>query len=103
MEDVLSAGYDAVFGAMPRSATLRRLWREHACGQDFPDDFYHISFVTLGELQRIAAQLRLSAGRMLVDVGCGMGGPALWLSRETGADLVGVDASRVGVALAAER
>lgn len=100
---IVSAGYDAVYTAMPGSPTLRRLWREHACGADFPDDFAHISFVTLGELARMADELRIEPGRRLVDVGCGMGGPALWMAKHTGADLIGVDFSSVGVSLANER
>ena len=37
--------------AMVASPTLRRLWEKHACGDDFPADFAHISFVTLDELR----------------------------------------------------
>jgi SAM-dependent methyltransferase len=102
-ENVIAAGYDAVFAATPKSPTLRRLWREHACGLDFPEPFAHISFVTLAELKRFAEELRLKPGDTLVDLACGMGGPALWLAKETGARLAGIDLSAVGVALAAER
>ncbi len=101
--NVVSAGYDAVFGATPASPTLRRLWREHACGLDFPDQFSHISFVTVAGLTRMAAELRLTPGQTLVDAGCGMGGPALWLARHTGARLIGIDLSSAGVSLAGER
>jgi len=101
--DIVSAGYDAVYTAMPSAPTLQRLWREHACGRDFPPDFYHISFVTLDEARRIADELRLEPGDTFVDLGAGAGGPALWLARETGAQLIGVDASPVGVAVATRR
>jgi SAM-dependent methyltransferase len=100
---IVSAGYDAVYAAMPGSPTLRRLWREHACGADFPDDLYHISFVTLADLARMERELRVRPGHRLVDVGCGMGGPALWMAKHTGAELIGVDFSSVGVSLANER
>ncbi len=107
MEDtgrsVVATGYDAVFEATPRSPTLQRLWRELAAGGDFPDEFLHISFVTLAELRRMAAELRLGRGDTLVDLGCGMAGPALWVARETGARLIGVDFSPVAVALASQR
>ncbi len=102
-DDPVAVGYDAVYAALPHARTLQRLWREHACGPEFPPDFYHISFVTLDELNRIGTLLRVGAGDTLVDVGCGAGGPALWLARETGATVVGVDASRVGPAFALER
>lgn len=100
---ILSAGYDAVYAALPRSPTLRRLWHEHAEGLDFPEEFGHISFTTLPELRRVAAELRISPGNTLVDLGCGMGGPALWVARETGARLVGVDLSAVAVEEAGAR
>jgi SAM-dependent methyltransferase len=101
--DVLSIGYSAVYAATPNSPTLRRLWHEHAEGLDFPDEFGHISFVTLPDLRRFAAELRLQPGATLVDLGCGRGGPALWLARETGARLIGVDFSAVAVEQARAR
>ena len=101
--DPVEAGYDAVYAAMPHSPTLRRVWREYAAGVDFPDEFAHISFVTLPQLHRIASRLRLAPGDTLVDLGCGMGGPALWLARQAGANLVGVDLSPVAIAQATAR
>ena len=95
--NILSTGYNAVHGATPSSPTLRRLWHEHAEGPDFPEEFGHISFVTLPQLRRIAGELRLGPGATLVDLGCGRGGPALWMARETGARLVGVDFSAVAI------
>ena len=101
--DSLQVGYDAVYTAVPQSPTLRRIWREHAAGTTFPDEFAHISFVTIPQLQRMAGELRLGRGNTLVDLGCGMGGPALWLARETGAKLIGVDLSPVAVTQAGAR
>ena len=53
--DPIKVGYDAVYTAMRQSPTLRSLWREHAGGAGFPDEFAHISFVTIPQLQRVAA------------------------------------------------
>ncbi len=102
-QDLVSGGYDAVYAATPNSPTLRRLWHELAEGLDFPEEFGHISFTTLPELRRVAAELRLSPGDTLVDLGCGMAGPALWVARETGARLVGVDLSPVATEQASSR
>ena len=99
----VALGYDAVYEATPRSPTLRRIWRERAAGIDFPEKFLHISFVTLDQLRRMAAELRLQPGDTLVDLACGMAGPALWAARETEAKLIGVDLSSVAVHLASER
>ncbi|OLT09967.1 hypothetical protein BJF78_29525 [Pseudonocardia sp. CNS-139] len=40
---------------------------------------------------------------MLADVGCGRGGPGIWVARETGARLVGIDVVAGAVADAARR
>src|SRR5688572_20313014 len=102
-EGLVRAGYDAVYEALPRSPTFRRIWAEHACGTDYPDDFRHISFVTLAETRAIAEALGLSGGAVLVDLACGAGGPGLWIARELGATLIGVDLASVGLAHARER
>jgi ubiquinone/menaquinone biosynthesis C-methylase UbiE len=100
---IVAQGYDAVYEAMPRSPTLLRIWKELVAGDDYPDDFSHISFVRLRDLRELAQALRLSRGSGFSDVACGMGGPALWIARETGAQLSGVDFSRVAVAQAEKR
>ena len=100
---IVAQGYDAVYEAMPRSPTLLRLWKQHAAGEDYPDDFSHISFVTIEDLRELAGALGLSRGSRFADVACGMGGPGLWIARETGAQLFGVDFSRVAVAQAGKR
>lgn len=102
-QNILSAGYDAVYRGMTKSPTLRRLWHELAEGPDFPEAFGHISFTTLPELQRVAAELRLRPDDALVDLGCGMAGPALWMARETQARLTGIDASPVATKQASTR
>src|SRR3972149_5663081 len=91
-QDIVSAGYDAVYRGITNSPTLRRLWHELAEGLDFPEEFGHISFTTLPELQRVAAELRLRPGDTLVDLGCGMAGPALWGGRGTQGRPAGLDA-----------
>ena len=100
---LVAAGYDTVYAAADKSATFRRLWHEHAEGLDFPEEFGHISFTTLADLRRTASELRLKPGDTLAGLGCGMGGPALWLARETGADLIGVDLSAVAMEKASAR
>jgi len=100
---VVAAGYDAVYGALPTSPTFHRLWRAHASGEDFPAGFDHISFLTLGEARTMADALALHAGDTLVDLACGMGGPGLWMARESGTKLIGVDISAVALAASRQR
>jgi ubiquinone/menaquinone biosynthesis C-methylase UbiE len=99
----VAAGYDAVYAALPNSPTFRRIWREHACGADFPTGYDHISFVTLNELRFMLAELHLQPGGTLADLACGMGGPGLWIAQQAQARLVGVDISAVAVQRATER
>ena len=99
----VAAGYDIVYDAIPRSPTFARLWREHSLGPDYPEGFEHISFVTLPDLRDMAAALRLQPGSTLVDLACGMGGPGLWIARETGAQLIGIDVSEVALTHARAR
>lgn len=100
---IVAQGYDAVYEAMARGPTFPRIWKQYAAGEDYPDNFLHISFVTLKDLKRLASALKISAKSMFADIACGMGGPGLWIARETGARLCGVDVSRVAVAKAGER
>ena len=101
--DAVRDGYDAVYDALPRSATFNRLWRTNAYRDEFPLELAHIGFLTTGEGQRLLDLLRIHEGDALVDVACGAGGPGLWVAGQTGASLVGVDASRAGLVAARER
>jgi ubiquinone/menaquinone biosynthesis C-methylase UbiE len=51
----------------------------------------------------MASSLCLKPGDIVVDLGCGRGGPGLSVARQTGTNLIGIDISSVGVALAGER
>lgn len=96
-------GYDAVYEALPRSETFRRLWRMSAYHGDFPEQFAHIGFLTIAEARRLRELLQVRPGEMLADLACGTGGPGLWMTRETGALLAGVDPSPAGLAAARAR
>jgi ubiquinone/menaquinone biosynthesis C-methylase UbiE len=103
LKERLSSGevYDQLHIAQSRSATLKRVWL-HASGDDYPQAFDHLSFITVDELQQARTELRLSAGQTVVDLACGTGGPGLWIVRETGASLIGIDVSEAAVAGARE-
>jgi SAM-dependent methyltransferase len=103
VDGLVQAGYDAVYGALPRSETFRRLWSEHACGLEYPHDFDHISFMTLAEISMVAELLALPPGGTLVDLACGAGGPGLWLARSSQTAVIGMDLSAVGLAQARQR
>jgi SAM-dependent methyltransferase len=96
-------GYDAVYDALLRGETFHRLWRMNAYGGDFPEQFAHIGFLTVPEAQRLRGLLRISPGETLADLACGAGGPGLWMARESGASLAGIDPSAAGLAAARRR
>jgi cyclopropane fatty-acyl-phospholipid synthase-like methyltransferase len=74
----------------PPSSVERRIWQE-AFGDDYPRGLDPYSFVSRPELARIADELQVHPGDTLVDVGCGRGGPGLWVAGATEAALIGVD------------
>ena len=74
------------------------LW-QRAMGDDYPVDV-DPSSCTRSLLAHILEMLALRPGDLLVNLGCGRGGPGLWLARETRARLVGLDFSPKGIALA---
>jgi SAM-dependent methyltransferase len=96
-----AAGFDAAFSAVPASAGLKRAWQ--LAVPELPPEIEPFSFVSLGLLRHVAHALNLTPGQTLVDLGCGRGGPGLWLARTTNASLVGVDFSPVAVEQAAQR
>ena len=102
-DDVIADGYDAFYESWDRSRTLRRIWRDHVTGPDYPEAFAHISFLSLAQLRALAGALHLVRDALLVDLACGAGGPGLWIARETGARLVGRDLSAVATRRAMER
>jgi SAM-dependent methyltransferase len=74
----------------PESAVQARIWAD-VLGNEYPAELAPYSYTTRSELQFIAAALAVSGGDVLVDVGCGRGGPGLWVTATTGACYVGVD------------
>jgi SAM-dependent methyltransferase len=93
-------GYSAVYDALPQGETFNRIWRETAYQADFPIEFAHIGFLTLGEAQQLLDHLDLAQGDVLVDLACGAGGPGLWVAQSSGVTLIGIDPTESGLASA---
>jgi ubiquinone/menaquinone biosynthesis C-methylase UbiE len=91
--------YDILYRTIGQSPTLRDIYQE-TYGSEYPAIANQTSFVTRSELAVIAKGLQLREGTRLVDLGCGSGGPGLWLARKSGVALVGVDRSRVAIGVA---
>ena len=98
------ARWDRAHARRAQSATIARIYRD-VYGADFFDDgtpnaFY---YATLTDLRRIVGELRVGPGQSVADLGCGTGAPTVWVARETGANLVGIDLSSVGLEHARRR
>lgn len=63
----------------------------------YGEDFGQSSWVTGPEYRRFLRLLELTAADHVLDVGCGSGGPALFLARETGCQVTGVDVNEAGI------
>jgi ubiquinone/menaquinone biosynthesis C-methylase UbiE len=100
--DTSSAAYDAVHEATHRSPLLWRLWAR-AFGDEYPAEVEAFSSCSWWLLGTFVSTLRLRPDSTLVDLGCGRGGPGLWLARAMRTRLIGVDHSEAAVRLAAER
>jgi ubiquinone/menaquinone biosynthesis C-methylase UbiE len=93
---------DAFYDALARTVALDRL-RHESYGDDYIPDLKASSMIMLSELRWCAEALQLARGDTLMDLGCGLGGPGLWLARETGATVTGVDLASVGLRYAQAR
>jgi ubiquinone/menaquinone biosynthesis C-methylase UbiE len=84
-------------------ATGSKAYRQaiRASSPDLPDWLVPASVINIGDLRIFLGALDVGTGQSIVDLGCGGGGPGLWVAEHTGASLIGVDSSRKAVTLAA--
>src|SRR5215510_12011097 len=94
--------FDEGFAAVERSTWLRTSFASILDGE-LPAEVEPFSFVPLVGLREVAAALAMRQGETLIDLACGRGGPGMWLARETGAVVTGVDGSAVAIAQAEAR
>lgn len=90
MSEVTEDRYADFYTRQLASPTLARIYRE-VYGDDHPEELRPFGFVTRTDLARFADLLALRPGELLVDVGCGRGGPGIALARDAGARLLGLD------------
>lgn len=84
------------------SPLYRALWGEHI-HHGFWEDGESSPRAQLKLVERLAERARVSCGSRVLDVGCGVGGPAVWLARELDCRVTGLTISPVQARMAAER
>src|ERR1700677_4346182 len=65
--------------------------------ETYGEDFGQSSWTTGEEYRRFFQLLELNAGDHVLDVGCGSGGPALFLARAIGCQVTGLDINEAGI------
>lgn len=93
-----AVSFERVF-ATPTTRVRDRVWRE-VFGAEYPEGVDPFSYVTTTDLTRIVEECQIGPGDLLVDVGCGRGGPGLHVAERTGARLLGLDPTPAAVAAA---
>lgn len=78
---------------------MQRIWRG-VYGADYPQAARPLGFSTLSEYRTLAAELDVGPGQRFIDLGCGCGGPGMWIAELTGASVLGVDVAPEAIAQA---
>jgi cyclopropane fatty-acyl-phospholipid synthase-like methyltransferase len=86
--------YDAIYGNFETElcSEIRR--------QAFGEDLGQNSWLTANEQEQFLSWLKLSRGKVLLDVACGAGGPTMRIAATTGCSVVGIDVHEQAVATA---
>jgi SAM-dependent methyltransferase len=92
--------FDQWFADIEQSPTRQRLFTE---GFGVPDEVGPSNTLPFAGLQAVAAALAVAPGAKIADVACGRGGPGMWIARELGAELVGIDFSAEAIRQASQR
>jgi SAM-dependent methyltransferase len=72
-------------------------------GDEYPEELDTYSYLSRTELARFVEETQLGEDDLLADIGCGRGGPGLWVIAQTGAQLLGIDISPVALEAARSR
>lgn len=88
------------YAGMDGSGARDRLWQQQL---GLPPELVSTSLLSMTGLLEIVDLLDLRPGQTLLDLACGRGGYGLWLARETGCQVVGVDFASVAVKDASRR
>ncbi|MBV9096565.1 MAG: class I SAM-dependent methyltransferase, partial [Frankiaceae bacterium] len=92
--------FDQWYADIDRSRVRQAVFTSHL---GVPAEVGPSNLVPLDGLRELVDRLALPPDGLLVDLACGRGGPSMWIAREAGARLVGVDFSAEAVRQAMSR
>lgn len=96
-----TAVFNEVF-SVKASDVQDQIWRE-SFGDEYPDEVRPYSYITRSELAQFVEEMKVDRHSTVLDIGCGRGGPGLWIAAMTGASIIGVDISASALSSARER
>jgi SAM-dependent methyltransferase len=74
-----------------------------AFGDEYPEGLEPDGYITMSDLHNYVKYLNVGPENTIIDLGCGKGGPGMWLAREIGCNYVGVDKSHKAIEIANRR
>ena len=89
-EDLNEDRYKSYYRHSGRSETLEEIW-SNAFGNNYPVGLNHFGFLTNTDLKMFISLLTTKQGDVLLDIGCGKGGPGLKIAEEKKLKLFGID------------
>ncbi len=82
--------YSEFYKFNKRSKWIEKIWSE-VFGDQYPKGLEHYGYVTNYDIQIITENLKLKPGNILLDIGCGKGGPGLRIAETLDLKLLGID------------
>lgn len=93
--------FNAFFKAQ-RSQSFIDICRK-AYGDQYPEELEPNSFITRTELNNFIRFLNFQPNEKIIDIGCGRGGPGMWIAHSVNANYFGLDVSEMAIKKAASR
>jgi len=70
---------------------------------EYPEEVDPDGYVTVTDLHNCVKYLNTKPGEKIVDLGCGRGGPGMWVAQALGVNYLGLDIAEIGVEWGRER
>jgi len=100
--DLFLQMFNNIHAGLGKHKTITNIFRD-AFGDEYAEEALPFGYVTKTELENAVKQLNVGKGQTVVDLGCGHGGPGLWVVSKNEANLIGLDMSDKGIENATKR